>query len=160
MEHPRVDLEHIRDLMKLMDQFNFDELEVRDEGKRLHLLRGGAHKQGAAPPAVMMPTMVTAAAPAAVPAEPAADGAAALPADVKVITSPMVGTFYRAPSPDSPHFVEEGQEVSDEKVLCIIEAMKVMNEIRAECAGELVKILVANGEAVEYGEPLFHVRLS
>jgi acetyl-CoA carboxylase biotin carboxyl carrier protein len=70
----------------------------------------------------------------------------------------MVGTFYRAPSPDSPNFVEEGAHVTEDSVLCIIEAMKVMNEIKAECQGELVKILVANGEAVEYGEPLFHVR--
>ena len=83
----------------------------------------------------------------------------ALDADIKVITSPMVGTFYRAPSPDAAHFVEEDQEISEDKVLCIIEAMKVMNEIKAECSGDLVKILVANGEAVEYGEPLFHVRL-
>ncbi len=160
MEHPRVDLEHIRDLMKLMDQYNFDELEVREEGKRLHLLRGGANRQAVPPAAVVMPTMVAAAAPVGVPVEAASGGGSALPADVKVITSPMVGTFYRAPSPDSATFVEEGQEVNDDKVLCIIEAMKVMNEIRAECSGELVKILVANGEAVEYGEPLFHVRLS
>jgi acetyl-CoA carboxylase biotin carboxyl carrier protein len=79
-------------------------------------------------------------------------------AGIKVIRSPMVGTFYRAPSPDSSNFVEEGAHITEDSVLCIIEAMKVMNEIKAECAGELVKILVANGEAVEYGEPLFHVR--
>jgi len=79
---------------------------------------------------------------------------------VKVITSPMVGTFYRAAGPDASPFVEEGAAVHDDTVLCIIEAMKVMNEIKAECSGEVVKILVANGEAVEYGEPLFHVKTS
>ena len=159
MEAPRLDLDHLRDLMKLMDQFNFDELEVRDaDGKRLHLLRGRKH---AAPPhpAVVVPAMVASAhAPASAPAE--AEANAEPGPDVKVITSPMVGTFYRAPSPDAATFEEEGQEVGESSVLCIIEAMKVMNEIRAECAGELVKVLVANGEAVEYGEPLFHVRLS
>jgi len=157
MEHPRVDLEHLRDLMKLMDQFEFDELDVRDEGKRLHLLRS-RKDSGSQQPAVVMPTMVGG------PAAAADAGAAAAPAEaieegVKVITSPMVGTFYRSPSPDAPSFVEEGQQVEEDTVLCILEAMKVMNEIKAECAGTVVKVLVANGEAVEYGEPLFHVRV-
>lgn len=156
MDLPRVDLDHLRDLMKLMDQYNFDELEVREEGKRLHLSRSRPAQGGG--PAVVMPTMIGAhAAPA--PAEAEGGGAEALAADIKVITSPMVGTFYRAPSPDAGAFVEEGQDVEDNTVLCILEAMKVMNEIRAECSGTLVKILVANGEAVEYGEPLFHVKL-
>jgi acetyl-CoA carboxylase biotin carboxyl carrier protein len=159
VEHPHVDLDHLRDLMKLMDQFSFDELEVRDEGQRLHLLRRPrGSQQGVPQPAMVMPTMMSAAAPAAPLAADA--GPEALPADIKVIKSPMVGTFYRSPSPDSEHFVEEDVEVSDETVLCILEAMKVMNEIKAECSGTLVKILVANGEAVEYGEPLFHVRLN
>ncbi len=159
MELPQVDLENVRDLMKLMDQYNFDEIEVRDEGKRLHLTRSSGKHLGQQA-AVVMPTVVAAGAgaPLAVVAE--GDAANDPGADIKVITSPMVGTFYRAPGPDSGPFVEEGQEVEDEAVLCIIEAMKVMNEIKAECSGELVKILVANGEAVEYGEPLFHVRLS
>lgn len=161
MELPHVDLEQIRALMKLMEQFNFDEIDLREDGRRLHLSRGGRQRSGAAP--VVVPTMVApslgggegkaAAAPvAAASAEPGAG--------IKVIRSPMVGTFYRAPSPDSPNFVEEGVHLTDDSVLCIIEAMKVMNEIKAECQGELVKILVANGEAVEYGEPLFHVRVS
>jgi acetyl-CoA carboxylase biotin carboxyl carrier protein len=147
VELPRVDLEHLRALMKLMDQFNFDEIELREADRRLHLARGARGKGGAS-------SMAVSAAPAAAqgPAEPGAG--------VKVIRSPMVGTFYRSPSPDSPSFVEEGAHVTDDSVLCIIEAMKVMNEIKAECTGELVKILVANGEAVEYGEPLFHVRVS
>ncbi len=161
MELPQVDLDQLRDLMKLMDQYDFDELDLRDAERRLHLLRNAGGRKGATP--VVMPTVV-ASAPAAAPA-PVAAGVAtvssdALPANIKVITSPMVGTFYRAPSPDSASFVEEGQQVSEDTILCIIEAMKVMNEIKAECAGELVKVLVANGEAVEYGEPLFHVRLN
>ena len=115
-----------------------------------------------------MPTIMHAApahhAPAPAPSGGGGGGggkeAAAEPgAGIKVIRSPMVGTFYRSPSPEASSFVEEGQQVTDDTVLCIIEAMKVMNEIKAECRGEIVKILVANGEAVEYGEPLFHVKL-
>jgi acetyl-CoA carboxylase biotin carboxyl carrier protein len=160
MELPEHSLEQLRALMKLMEQHDFNELDLRDEGKRLHLLRT---PRAAEPgPAVVMPTVLSGAMPAAAPAMADAGAAeAAGPGEgVKVITSPMVGTFYRAPSPDSASFVEEGASVGEDTVLCIIEAMKVMNEIKAECSGEVVKILVANGEAVEYGEPLFHVKLS
>ncbi len=157
MELPSVDLDHIRDLMKLMDQYEFDEIELRDEGKRLHLLRRASGGVAQAPQVVMPAMMAAGAAPVALAADGGAD---ATPDDIKVISSPMVGTFYRAPSPDSGNFVEEDQPVGEDTVLCIIEAMKVMNEIRAECEGQLVKVLVANGEAVEYGEPLFHVRVS
>lgn len=158
MELPRVDLEQIRALMKLMEQHDFDELDLRDEGRRLHLSRGG-RRAGAAP--VVVPTVMAAGGEpkVAAPAPAAAQSAAEPGAGIKVIRSPMVGTFYRAPGPDSPPFVEEGAQVTEDTVLCIIEAMKVMNEIKADCQGELVKILVANGEAVEYGEPLFHVRV-
>jgi acetyl-CoA carboxylase biotin carboxyl carrier protein len=164
VELPRVDLEHLRALMKLMDQFNFDEIELREADRRLHLARGARGKGGASSmvvPTVVAPPTHAHEPKAAVSAAPAAAQGPAEPgAGVKVIRSPMVGTFYRSPSPDSPSFVEEGAHVTDDSVLCIIEAMKVMNEIKAECTGELVKILVANGEAVEYGEPLFHVRVS
>jgi len=157
MELPRVDLESLRALMKLMEQHNFDELDLREEGRRLHLSRGGRQKSGA--PAMVMPTVVAAPASGGGEAKVAASSASAEPgAGIKVIRSPMVGTFYRGASPDSSNFVEEGAHVTEDSILCIIEAMKVMNEIKADCAGELVKILVANGEAVEYGEPLFHVR--
>lgn len=163
MELPRVDLENLRALMKLMEQHNFDELDLREEGRRLHLSRGGRQKSGG--PAMVMPTVVHAPSGGGGEAKAAGSSSAAAQsaepgAGIKVIRSPMVGTFYRAASPDSANFVEDGAHVSEDTILCIIEAMKVMNEIKAECAGELVKILVANGEAVEYGEPLFHVRVS
>ncbi len=157
MDLPQIDIDSIREVMKLMDQFRFDEIEVRDEGKRIHLLRGTGGKTPPPPQAVVVPAMV--AAPASVESLDASAESADLGDDIKVITSPMVGTFYRSSSPDAQSFVEEHQQVTEETVLCIIEAMKVMNEIRAECDGELVQILVANGEAVEYGEPLFHVRV-
>lgn len=163
MELPKVDLEHLKALMKLMEQFQVDTIDLREEGKRLHLSRGGG--KGGKSMGMAMPTIMHAAPSHHAPAPAAPSGgrseAAAEPgAGIKVIRSPMVGTFYRSPNPEASSFVEEGQQVTDDTVLCIIEAMKVMNEIKAECTGELVKILVANGEAVEYGEPLFHVRAS
>ena len=80
------------------------------------------------------------------------------PADYKEVVSPMVGTFYRAPSPDSAPYVKEGQEVAEESVVCIIEAMKVMNEIKAEVKGVVTEVLVENGAAVQFGQPLFRVK--
>ena len=168
MELPKVDLEHLKALMKLMEQFQVDTIDLREEGKRLHLSRGGGKGGKSMGMGMAMPTIMHAApahhapAPAAAPSGGGgkAEAAAEPGAGIKVIRSPMVGTFYRSPSPEASSFVEEGQQVTDDTVLCIIEAMKVMNEIKAECTGELVKILVANGEAVEYGEPLFHVRAS
>jgi acetyl-CoA carboxylase biotin carboxyl carrier protein len=163
VELPKVDLEHLKALMKLMEQFQVDTIDLREEGRRLHLSRGGGKASKAM--SMAMPAMMHAAplhhAPASAQAGGGgkADAAAEPGAGIKVIRSPMVGTFYRSPSPEASSFVEEGQQVTDDSVLCIIEAMKVMNEIKAECTGELVKILVANGEAVEYGEPLFHVRV-
>jgi acetyl-CoA carboxylase biotin carboxyl carrier protein len=156
MELPQVDLEQLKALMKLMETYDFDEIDVRDEGKRLHLQRN--HRPAAGGAAVVMPP-VMAAAPGAPPAAEASGGADSPPAGVKVIASPMVGTFYAAASPDAAPFVEEGHAVTEDSVLCIIEAMKVMNEIKAECSGEVVSVLVANGEAVEYGQPLYHVKL-
>jgi acetyl-CoA carboxylase biotin carboxyl carrier protein len=101
------------------------------------------------------------AAPAAVPAA-AAESAPATAADedagLHKITSPIVGTFYRSPAPDKPSYVSEGSVVSPESVVCIVEAMKLMNEIQAETSGEIVKIYVENGAPVEYGQPLFGIR--
>jgi acetyl-CoA carboxylase biotin carboxyl carrier protein len=84
--------------------------------------------------------------------------AAGPPAGTEVFTSPMVGTFYRAPSPDAEVFVREGDAINEDSTLCIIEAMKVMNEIKAEMRGEVVEILVQNGEPVDYGQPLFAIK--
>jgi acetyl-CoA carboxylase biotin carboxyl carrier protein len=95
--------------------------------------------------------------PAAAQSDPAAATVEAK-ADYKEILSPMVGTFYRAPSPDSAPYVKEGQDVAEETVVCIIEAMKVMNEIKAEVKGVIIEALVENGAAVQYGQPLFRVK--
>lgn len=156
-----MDLKLIRNLVRLMERGELRELEIDDSqaGLRIHLRRGSAEGTGG-PPVVH----VLGGAPAPAPL-PSAGPSAATPAapvreatDVHEIKSPMVGTFYRSPTPDSDPFVGEGQRVTDESVVCIIEAMKVMNEIRAECRGEVVEILVENGEPVEFGQPLFLVK--
>ena len=153
-----LDTDTLKSLIKLMTENGLNELELEEDGKRIHLRRGddGRHHAVAVPVAAAhaAPVAHSAPAPAASPAKPGAP-----PPGVKEIKSPMVGTFYRSPSPDAASFCEVGDKVTEDTTLCIIEAMKVMNEIKAECRGEIVKILVANGEAVEYGEPLFHVKL-
>lgn len=157
-----LDVDTLKSLIKLMTDNGLHELELEEEGKRIHLRRGEER-----PHAVHAPVMAHAPAPAfsmpAAASAPAAGAAPAakggdLPPGVKVIKSPMVGTFYRSPSPDAASFCEVGDKIQEDTVLCIIEAMKVMNEIKAEMKGEIVKVLAANGEAVEYGEPLFHVK--
>jgi acetyl-CoA carboxylase biotin carboxyl carrier protein len=115
----------------------------------------------AVPVAAAAPAAPAAGAPApAAPApEPPAPPAAAAPKEnVHTIKAPMVGTFYRSPSPDAEAYVDVGSRVSPENVVCILEAMKVMNEIKAECAGTIAKVCVQNGEAVEYDQPLFLVK--
>lgn len=136
-----------------MKQSEISEFEIEEEGFKLRLSRKNGETQivQAAP----LPT-----APAApLPANPAE--LASVPVedpDAFVIKSPMVGTFYRASSPESPPFTKVGEKVSAESVVCIIEAMKVMNEIHAETNGTVTEVLVENGDSVEYGQPLFKVK--
>ena len=162
-----MDLKLIRNLVRIMERGEVDELEIEDDkaGLRVHLRRGpsGSYAQ----PSVMM--MPGAAAQQAgtgtgmpLSSGSIADGtstdAPARAAGLEEITSPMIGTYYSAPSPDADIFATVGDRVGDDSVVCIIEAMKVMNEIKAECTGEIVEILVENGEPVEYGQPLFLVK--
>ncbi|MDA8592415.1 acetyl-CoA carboxylase biotin carboxyl carrier protein [Planctomycetota bacterium] len=161
-----MDLKLIRNLVRIMERGEVDELEIEDDkaGLRVHLRRGpsGSYAQ----PSVMMMPGASAPGPAPGGGAPAAAGggdgtsteAPARAAGVEEITSPMIGTFYASPSPDADPFTAVGDRVGDESVVCIIEAMKVMNEIKAECSGEIVEILVENGEPVEYGQPLFLVK--
>ncbi len=161
-----MDLKLIRNLVRIMERGEVDELEIEDDkaGLRVHLRRGpsGSYAQ----PSVMMMPGATAPGPAAsggagLPSgngEGASTEAPARAAGIEEITSPMIGTFYASPSPDSDPFTAVGDRIGDESVVCIIEAMKVMNEIKAECSGEIVEILVENGEPVEYGQPLFLVK--
>jgi acetyl-CoA carboxylase biotin carboxyl carrier protein len=154
----------------LIAQHGFTDFELEREGIRVRLRREVAPP--AAPsiaPATQAqpPAQAAAAAPETHSASPAANAqtrteapaiAAAPEEELHVITSPIVGTFYRSPSPDSDPFLRIGSHVSHDTVVCIIEAMKLMNEIQAETSGEVVKIYVENGQPVEYGQPLFGIK--
>lgn len=150
-----MDLRKLKKLIDLVEESGIAEIEVTEGEEKVRITRSTIAQQPAyyAAPAPVAP----AAAPApAAAATPAAAPAAAPEKDLsKAQRSPMVGTFYRAPSPTSPAFVEVGQNVKEGDTLCIIEAMKLMNEIEAERSGVIKAILIENGQPVEYGEPLF-----
>lgn len=150
-------MEEIRELIRLLDDSSLTELELEFEDGKVRLAKR-AEWVSYNVPQPAMPVVQTAPAPAAAPAAGAATPAAAEDPALHVITSPMVGTFYRAPAPDAPPFVDVGSQVGPKTVVCIIEAMKLMNEIEAEVSGEIVEILAENGQLVEYGQPLFKVR--
>jgi acetyl-CoA carboxylase biotin carboxyl carrier protein len=152
-----LNLDEIRELAELVNEHGFTDFEFENENIRVRLSKQVNTPVYAAP---QMAAPVQAA-PAAVPAA-AAESAPATADDedagLHKITSPIVGTFYRSPAPDKPSYVSEGTVVSPETVVCIVEAMKLMNEIQAEASGEIVKIYVENGAPVEYGQPLFGIR--
>ncbi|MBB6675238.1 acetyl-CoA carboxylase biotin carboxyl carrier protein [Cohnella nanjingensis] len=153
-------LSEIKELIKLVDQTSVQELEIENEGTRLAIRKPGRTEVVNVQTAPIAHTYVPAAqAPIAAPA--AAETAPAAGPDrsgLHPIASPMVGTFYRAPSPDAPSFVNAGDKVHEKTVVCILEAMKLMNPLEAEVKGEIVEILVENGQLVEYGQPLFLVK--
>ena len=155
---PKLDL--VQDVIQLMSEADISELSFEQGNVKIHLRRG-AGASFAAPMASVVPTVaVPATVAASVAAAPVAASAPAAPAkDEKNVTlnSPMVGTFYRAPSPEAKVFVEEGDKVVVGQVYCIIEAMKLMNEVKSEVNGKVVKILVQNGQAVEFNQPLITV---
>ena len=147
-----MNIDEIKQLIQLMVDNDLNELDITDGDKQVTLKRG----EGNVPVTMAMP----AAAPVAVPAEPAAAPQApvAAPSNLLEIRSPMVGTFYAASSPDSEPFVKVGASITNDSVVCIIEAMKVMNEIKAECLGTIAEVCVRNAQPVEYGQVLFRVK--
>ncbi|GMA60618.1 acetyl-CoA carboxylase biotin carboxyl carrier protein [Alicyclobacillus fastidiosus] len=161
----------IRELIRLLDETSLSEIHLESEDMKLHLKKPDPERiveVSAAPvhtPQVSAANAVVQAAPVA-PVAVAAQAPATAPAaaasdeGVHVIASPMVGTFYRSPSPEAGPFAEVGQKVNSKTVVCIVEAMKLMNEIEAEVNGEVVEVLAENGQLVEYGQPLFKIRLS
>ena len=160
-----MDIQLLRKLAKLMSNGDLTELEIDDKESGLHLrmTRGEATQANAPLVHVSQGAGGVPAAPVAAPAGVApAEGAPAAgdgpPPGTKAFLSPMVGTFYRAPSPDADPFIDVGTRFAADDVVCIIEAMKVMNEIKSEARGEVVEILVENGEPVEFGQPLFHYK--
>jgi len=158
-----LDLNELRDLLQLLDDRQIAEFELEEEGMKLRIRKGAAaatdHAPAAAglsPPAVAPAAAMPAGSPAPVPAPaPIPEEAEA---SLTVVKSPIVGTFYRSADPSSPPFVQVGDRVRVGQVLCIIEAMKLMNEIESEAAGEIVRIHHENGQPVQYGEPLFSIR--
>lgn len=159
-------LEELKELMDLLRRYDIGEVEIESDGRKLRLARDRvisavpafSVNPGVAA-AVAPPTPVGEAAGGAVPESGvAASARGALPPGIKAVTSPMVGTFYRAPSPEADPFVEVGDRVEGDSSLCIIEAMKVMNEIPAGVSGVVKQILVENGASVEFGQPLFHIQ--
>jgi acetyl-CoA carboxylase biotin carboxyl carrier protein len=152
-----MDIAELKKLVKLMNENDLVELEIEEQGSTVRL-RKAAPVHGLPPAALPAATAIypPPAAAAAAPAAPAAP--LGPPPGTQEIRSPIVGTFYRTPSPEAPAFVNVGDRVTTETIVCIIEAMKVMNEIKAEVSGEVVEVLVENGAAVQYDQPLFRVR--
>lgn len=152
-----MDLRKLKTLIDLVSESNISELEITEAEGKVRIVKAGTAAVVAAAP----PPAAAAAAPAAAPAPApaAAAPAPAAPAEPagKTIKSPMVGTFYRSSSPGGKAFVELGQTVKEGQPVCIIEAMKIMNEIEADVGGRVTRILCENGQAVEFGQPLFVV---
>ena len=154
-----MDIRKVKKLIELLEESNIGEIEIKEGEESVRISRHG--NQPAAPVAYAAPVPAAPAplAPAAAPAEAAPEAAApaAAPVADNAVLSPMVGTFYRAPSPDAASFVEVGQTVRVGDVLCIVEAMKMMNQIEADRAGTVTAIHVENGEAVEFDQPLISI---
>ena len=149
-----MDIRKVKKLIELLEESGIDELEIREGEESVRISRHS--KQ----PAYAQPMYAPAPAPVAAPvaaAAPVAEVAAAPKLNGHVVRSPMVGTFYRTPAPTSPSFVEVGQSVKKGDILCIVEAMKMMNHIEAETSGAIESILVENGQPVEYDQPLFTI---
>lgn len=154
------DLDRFQQLVELMEKFDLREVRLKKGNEKWHLRRGPQEVVQAMPMAAPQPMFAPHAAP------PAPAGAAASPAPAAAakddglveIKSPMVGTFYRSSSPDDPPFAKEGDRISPDTVVCLVEAMKFFNQIKAECSGVIAKILVKDGDAVEFGQPLFKVK--
>jgi acetyl-CoA carboxylase biotin carboxyl carrier protein len=150
-----MDLRKLKTLIDLVSESNIQELEITEAEGKVRIVKGGV--ASAVPAAAAAAPAVVAHAPVATVAEPPA--AAAVPEEPagRVIKSPMVGTFYRSASPGAKAFAEVGMNIKEGEPVCIIEAMKIMNEIEADTSGKVTRILCENGQAVEFGQPLFIV---
>jgi acetyl-CoA carboxylase biotin carboxyl carrier protein len=149
-----MDLRKLKTLIDLVAESNITELEVTEGEEKVKIVKGGHGVSYTAAPAMAAAPMVMAAAPVAAPV---AAAIAPIAVEGKTIKSPMVGTFYAAPAPDKPDFATVGMSVKAAQTVCIIEAMKLLNEIEAGIDGTIIEVLVQNGAAVEFGQPLFVV---
>ena len=154
-----MDIRKVKKLIELLEESNIDEIEIREGEESVRISRNGAKAMAPAyyaPPPMAPPAAPAQAAPAPAPAATAEPAAPEQPSG-HMVKSPMVGTFYRSPSPTSPPFAEVGQSVNVGDVVCIVEAMKMMNQIEADKSGTIGAILVENGEPVEFDQPLFTI---
>ncbi|HEV8110176.1 MAG TPA: acetyl-CoA carboxylase biotin carboxyl carrier protein [Burkholderiales bacterium] len=148
-----MDLRKLKKLIDLVQESGIAELEITEGEEKVKIVKGGHVSVSAAAPVQIAPVEARAPAPAALASAPAADAPAGQ--EGHVVKAPMVGTFYRSSSPDAKPFVEVGHTIKEGDTICIIEAMKLMNEIEADAGGVVKAILVENGQPVEYGQPLF-----
>ena len=158
---PSLNMDELHELADLVDEHGFTDFEFENANIRVRLSKNPA-------PQIVQAVQPYSSAPVSAPTSTTQTKSTAEPettstesetdADLHKITSPIVGTFYRSPSPDKDSYVKEGSNVSPDTIVCIVEAMKLMNEIEAEVAGEVVKIYVENGQPVEYGQPLFGIK--
>lgn len=151
------DVRKVRRLVELMEEHDLAEIDLRQADQRIRLRRGPQTVTVAASPPLAAPIGPAQAGVGGAAASASAAGGADDDANSPAIRSPMVGTFYAAPNPESPPFVKVGDQVGPETTVCVIEAMKVFNEIPAECSGKIAAVLVENGDPVEFGQPLFRV---
>jgi len=158
-----MDIKEIREILKLLERFEILDFSLQEGDTRIRVKRGGPGEGAIESPArgiasrEIPPVAHAPAEPAGKTSEP--EGSLVVGEKQFLVTSPIVGTFYRSPSPESPPFVEVGSQVSKGSVLCIVEAMKIMNEIECEVGGRIAGILVDNAQSVEYGQPLFIIDL-
>lgn len=145
-----MDIRKVKKLIELLEESDVAEIEIHEGEESVRISRQSSS-------AAFMPAPVAVAAPAAAPAPVVAEEKAPEEPSGHLVRSPMVGTFYRAPSPGAKPFVEEGQQVKNGETLCIIEAMKILNQIESDKSGVVKKVLVENGQPVEYNQPLFSI---
>ncbi|WP_078430274.1 acetyl-CoA carboxylase biotin carboxyl carrier protein [Alkalihalobacterium alkalinitrilicum] len=153
----------LKELIRAVDRSTITELTIKGEGKQEVTIKRGTATEFVAPAEAVTSAPAPTPAPVAVAPvkdekQPEAQAPAVEDANLQKIVSPMVGTFYASPSPDADPYVKAGDKVTPDSVVCIVEAMKLMNELEAEISGEVVEVLVENGQLVEYGQPLFLVK--
>jgi acetyl-CoA carboxylase biotin carboxyl carrier protein len=154
-----IDLKQLRSLLRTLAEGNVCEFEFEDEKVRIRLTRGQLARAAEMGQQVAAHSAYAASGPpsGSVPSAVGPSAAGSPDENVVYVTSPFVGTFYRSPSPDAPHFVEVGAAIREGQALCIVEAMKLMNEIEADCSGTVLEIMAENGKPVEFGQKLFKV---
>ncbi len=155
-------LKEIRQLIKMVEDSNISEIEIEEEGRKLKISKKIAANNGTAKAAELQMVAAAPQMPAATPQAPEIEPAAPKPEEPKSelyeVRSPMVGTFYRSPSPDADPYIQVGQSIAVGQTLCIVEAMKLMNEIESEISGKVVEILVDNAQPVEFNQVLFRIK--